>query len=585
MIKRAGSFLRHHIGFVCVAAVLVYCVVHAFDPPRLNWGDSYSDYNVMTAGRNFQKYGFLKMRLTPVLLDASLVTQNDAKLIYTHYPQLPDLMNGVLRAVFHLSTLAQFRLVALMFSFGALFFVYRLLEHYWSRDIAQIGLALWVMNPLWVQHADYLHHVPYLSFFGFGGVYLLVQYLKRSHPEGTEGSAPPAVPTRKPWVYLLGASVFLFVLFTASYDGWFFVPLLYAFAAIAHHQRINRHVVIALGVPAAFAVAAMLFKFGTNVWALGGVASFVRDLHFQWVERAAGPAAKIPFTTGVWPTIVGRVERCFSLLLFPVALFWLAAPFIRQRLPRLASLGPNPGFLFLAALPFLWMFVQLWILQYYPTLLVLPFYAVACAAAISLLAGSTTRMARVAAAVLFAALIGNSVDETLRFKKAFFDPSAIRSLRAQLDSLSAPGQFIMVNHMWDSAYGYFFDRNTVLLSINPPERIDAALRYYTDPKKNRVAPATGAIFVQHKHLADELIDKGFYYVAAREGLWNEWAEPERYRARIKTVIDQRDSLLVDRVSRIGHRVYDSDYYALWVIPPRTDVSRSNAGTPGPSHQN
>ncbi len=37
----------HHIGFVCVAVVLLYCIVHAFDPPRVNWGDSNSDYNVM----------------------------------------------------------------------------------------------------------------------------------------------------------------------------------------------------------------------------------------------------------------------------------------------------------------------------------------------------------------------------------------------------------------------------------------------------------------------------------------------------------------------------------------------------------
>jgi hypothetical protein len=518
-------------------------------------------------------------------------------LIYTHYPQLPDLMNGVERTVFRMSTVAQFRLVALLFSFSALFFVYRLLNHYWSRDTAQIGLALWVVNPLWIQHADYLHHVPYAAFFGFGGLYFLVQYLKRDpapHPEPfvasrlegslREGSALPAGRNR--WRYLFGASAFLFVLFMASYDGWFFVPLLYAFAAIAHYKRINRQVLVALGVPAAFAVAAMLFKFGTNIWALGGVTSFVRDLRFQWLERASGPAAKIPFSIGVWPTIVGRVERCFSLLLFPIALFWVAAPFIRRRISRITTAGPNPGWLFLAALPFLWMFVQLWMLQYYPTLLVLPFYAVACASAISLLAGSTTRMAKVAAAIMFAALVGNSVDETLRFKKAFFDPSAIRSLRAQLDSLSAPGQFIMVNHMWDSAYGYYFDRNTVLLAIQPPERLDEALRYYTDPKKNRIAPPTGAIFVQHKHLADELFDKGFYYVAAREGLWSEWAEPERYRARIDEVIGQRDSLLVAKVARIGRRVYDSDYYALWVIPPgAADVNASSAGTPGPSHQN
>ena len=37
-------------------------------------------------------------------------------------------MNGVLRTVFRLSDLAQFRLVALAFSFAALWFIYRLLD-------------------------------------------------------------------------------------------------------------------------------------------------------------------------------------------------------------------------------------------------------------------------------------------------------------------------------------------------------------------------------------------------------------------------------------------------------------------------
>src|SRR6476469_3668600 len=99
-MKRALTWLGANIGFVCVAMVLVYCVVHAFDPPRLNWGDSGSDYNVMSSGRNFAKYGFLKLRLTPYLLDPARMTADDKALIYTHYPQLPDLMNGVLRVVF-----------------------------------------------------------------------------------------------------------------------------------------------------------------------------------------------------------------------------------------------------------------------------------------------------------------------------------------------------------------------------------------------------------------------------------------------------------------------------------------------------
>src|SRR5580765_7530558 len=130
--KRLAGAVRDNIGFACVALVFVYCVVHAFDPPRLNWGDSGSDYNVMEAGKNFHAYGFLKLHLTPHLLDPNLITDGDRSLIYTHYPQLPDLMNGVERA-FGLSSLVQFRFVSLAFAFASLFFLYRLVAAFWGR--------------------------------------------------------------------------------------------------------------------------------------------------------------------------------------------------------------------------------------------------------------------------------------------------------------------------------------------------------------------------------------------------------------------------------------------------------------------
>jgi hypothetical protein len=566
-MKRLASTIWNNIGFVCVALVLVYCVIHAFDPPRLNWGDSGSDYNVMTAGRNFQKYGFLAMRLTPHLLDPAYMTASDPSKIYTHYPQLPDLMNGVLRVVFRMSTLVQFRFVALAFSFSALYFVYALLVAYWERATAQFALALWVVNPMWIQHADYLHHAPYGAFFGFGSIFFLSRYLRGGGQRR----------------YLAASGAFLYLAFFASYDFWFFAPLLAMLVTLEHYRALRAPAIRVLATLAACALAAILCKFATNAWVLGGIGPFLNDLRFQALERSENPSMRIAIAPGIWPTLYGRVERCFSLLLFPVAAFWAAMPFLRarwgDRYPALRARINNPWLLFFAAVPFLCLFVELWVSQYYPTLLVLPFYAVACGALTALLFAAGGLWGRRVAVVLMFALVANSVTEVAQFKKAYFPDSAIRTLRAQLDAVSTPGQYILTNHVFDFFYAYYFDRPTVDLILNPPEQIEPAIAYYSDPKRPRVAPATGAIFVEDKHLADEMFDKGFYYMLAHDGFWSAWGNPERYHAAIDTFITQRDSMLTAAVAKSGQKVFETDLYVVWrLFPPKTLSTAPTAPT-------
>ena len=82
-------------------------------------------------------------------------------------------------------------------------------------------------------------------------------------------------------------------------------------------------------------------------------------------------------------------------------------------------------------------------------------------------------------ATLFGALTLNSVAENVSFRKAFFDLDAIRSLKAQLDSVANPGQQILADHVFDAAYRYYFNRNTVALILNPPYRFPTALDYYS----------------------------------------------------------------------------------------------------------
>jgi uncharacterized membrane protein YhaH (DUF805 family) len=358
----------------------------------------------------------------------------------------------------------------------------------------------------------------------------------------------------------------------ASYDYWFFAPLLLAMVTLAHYRRITSGALMrTLAFLAAFALAALAFKVATNVWGLGGIDAWLRDLHFQFAERGTDKITRTAYGRGVVPTAYGRIERFFTLLLIPIALFWAALPVLRRRwrnaLIAGASTVPNPWWLAAAAFPFLYLFVEIWVAQYYPGLLVLPFYAVACATFAALLMRLGGR-APLIGGVLFAALLLNSVYENARFKKAFFDESTIRTMRAQLDSVAGPGQQLLINHVFDAAYRYYFDRNTVAVVLFPPRVSNIALASFADGRQHpRSGGPDGAIFVQHKHVQDELYDKGYYYILGRSGLWELWGNPEKHREVVDALIAERDSTIMSYVSRMGRKLYDAPDYAIWRILP------------------
>src|SRR4029077_4157491 len=121
------------------------------------------------------------------------------------------------------------------------------------RRAAQRAPARWVINPLWIQPADYLHHAPYAAFFGFGALYFLFRGLN----EERRG-------------FLVASGAFVFLVFMASYDFWIFVPLLLAMMTFGHYRKIGLPAIRVLGALAACALAALLAKGATNAWALGG---------------------------------------------------------------------------------------------------------------------------------------------------------------------------------------------------------------------------------------------------------------------------------------------------------------------------
>jgi hypothetical protein len=277
------------------------------------------------------------------------------------------------------------------------------------------------------------------------------------------------------------------------------------------------------------------------------------------------------FFNGILPTLYGRVDREFSLLLFPLIALWALVPVIRRRWPNqtatTAGRTANPIVLLLAALPFLCVFPELWVAQYYPFLMVVPFYAVGFATLIAVLLESGNTAVRGIALAVVAALSLNIADELVHFKKAYFDRASIVTLRTQLDSLAPRGRWVLANNLLEGQYRFFFDRNIVPLIVHPFPVMPSVMQYFSDPQHPQFAGPEGALFVQHKHLTDEIFDKHYYYVLARNQLWKAWGNPPRYRVLVDGVVAGRDSAMTAVAARVGEKLYENDFYILWRIHP------------------
>jgi hypothetical protein len=235
----------------------------------------------------------------------------------------------------------------------------------------------------------------------------------------------------------------------------------------------------------------------------------------------------------------------------------------------------NPIWLLVAALPFLTLFAEMWIAQYYPAILVIPFYAVGSAAIAVMLLDARPTLVKTAGAILVVVLLANSLDENLTFKPAFFGRSDIASLATHLAAEAPPDKQILVNHNFDGLYRNYFDRKIYGLTLVPPRVADHGLVSLSDPVAHpEIATARGALFVQHKRVVEELYDKGYYYIFARYRLWDWWGNPRKYRTEIDSMMRDRDSTLMVHVRRMGLKLYETDAYVLWRIPPgQTAISR------------
>lgn len=530
---------RGVIALLGFAFAAIFLLATRGDPVRLNWGDPTSDGNAMTSGRYFADAGFVRTAMTPILDVGPL---DGSSLRYTHYPPLPDLVNGAERALFGFDSIAQFRWLAAALSLAGLVLFWRYTRRLTTAGVADYAVALAATNLIWLQYADTIHHVPLYMATGYlalerGGAWLVDH---RRHQ-------------------LVTAAVASTLCALASYDFVFFLPVMTAATVWLTGGRVRDRaswpILAAVGVGL---VAAAAIKLALAAWAVGPV-QMLRDVIFQFEERSSDRHSS-SYLFGIVPVVLGRSIRFFTplyLVLLPATL-WSAW---RWRRDGRAPLPLAPLAFLAAGLPFCLIFTQLVVEQYHPTLQLLPFYAVGMATIIVLLRRHPRRAARAAGLALFAVLVGWQVREIARFPRVLVEERPLREVGAHLARVD-DRRFVMSNLMIDGPVRYYWHRHLMGMVQGSQDELDRTLaRLFTTYGAGPIR------FVELDHAERTAFDKLLPVFAATRRRW-EWigfpyGNRRRWLPRVTAAVDE----LMAAVRRRGELELDLGSFRVYRFEP------------------
>lgn len=528
------------IGWIVGALSSLFLVATIGQPLRINWGDPWSDSNAQNAGHFFVKYGWAKTAVTPIL-DIEPLTPDSLR--YTHYPPLPDILNGLQRELFGTNDISGFRITAVGLSVLSLYLFYRWVLGLWGTTAASFSLALFSGNLLWLQYADTVHHVPIYSATGFGALLCASRFIVERKAR-----------------HLVGVGVLTFLCFLASYDYVIFLPLMVVATALMREKRIwspgTRRLFAALAVGAVTAIAA---KYSLVIWAVGWN-RFYSDLIFQFHERATAKHANA-YREGLASITLFRLWRFFTPLFFFVLaahVLLLASKVVaRGRAVAAAGWTTTPLMLLVAGVPFLVVFTQLFCEQYHPTLLLLPYFAIGTGTLLARCWESPRLRAVAVGALVF--LLGWQLNEVVEFPKRFLsrsDVSAIRTLLNEKDDR----HFVLTNGTQIAPFLYYWNRYALNPTGFAPEDV---LRYLTGLHDEfGDAPIRFVHFTNPEEIA---FDKYVYAAFVAEKKWGWIADPGPRRNEWQPVLRARDDAAIAYIAQFAELELDTGTAQVWRI--------------------
>ncbi|HUT56553.1 MAG TPA: glycosyltransferase family 39 protein [Phycisphaerae bacterium] len=243
-----------------IAGIMLISVIHMSREPVTWPQDSFSDMHTLLAGENFKRHGLLDMRFLPVHY-AGPEKLGEWRRYYTHYPPLPDVVNGIVRLV-GIDSLSGMRIVSGLFGIAGFVLMYGAIRLAVHPLAGAIGLAFIAGSGYFWSYGVSVHQHPFNIFF----VGLFLAFFVRA-----------ADQQRRiwPWAGCWGA------LMLASLSSFEFImyPQVFAWAYVLITGRLGRHWK-ALLILATAPIAGVALHYLQNVWALGWAGAWADKLGY-----------------------------------------------------------------------------------------------------------------------------------------------------------------------------------------------------------------------------------------------------------------------------------------------------------------
>ena len=524
--------------FVAVGGVFAYLLISAREPLRLNWGDPWSDANVLTALNYSSKYGFLATSFTDIL-DVGPLTSDSYR--YTHYPPFAEIFYGTVRKLAGGEPLdiSVYRFFAIGFAGIGIAAFHRYVARVWGTSLAAWATILCATNLLWVQFADAVHQAPILFSSGMTALAAVPQLV---HGKGRLSRVAVAIGT--------------YVCFLTAYDYYFFLPTAALLTArVLGVPLLSKRM---LKIAALIAISGALAIATKSIFVSGalGWQGFLEDVHFQFLERATTKFSP-DYRSGFVIIIITRWTAYFTPVVFvaALALAWRVLTAarslglmgsVRSLLFGTNVLRENPAsiaILLAAGLPFIVIFSELSVEQVLPSQVMIPFFAVGSAWCLMWLGSKNERLAYGA----MAGFVAWQAFHMARIPKTFLDRDTTAQIADYLEK-NDTSDFLVTNLLSDGPIQYFFGRHLHM----PTEVVEHTPNSYMELSSKTKSGIIHAVFYEDPET--RLIDKSLWYLLPRKSQWAVFGTPYVLRKQALREIADWDARVLEGLRRSGTEV-------------------------------